>query len=77
MVSRVNIVGYDCGVEYDPDGYYVKYADYAALKAENERLERERDKWEQRACTGDDVLARTRDKLSAAERAVMEAGRHD
>lgn len=34
MVSRVNIVGYDCGAEYDPDGYYVKYADYAALGAQ-------------------------------------------
>ncbi len=39
MVSRVNIVGYDCGVEYDPDGYYVKYADYAALEARLAALE--------------------------------------
>lgn len=34
MVSRVNIVGYDCGVEYDPDGYYVRYSDYATLEAQ-------------------------------------------
>lgn len=35
----------------------------AAKDAELAKLELERDRWEQHACTGDDVLARTRSKL--------------
>lgn len=38
-----------------------------AKDVEMAKMELERDKWEQHACTGDDVLARTRSKLKRAE----------
>lgn len=54
----------------------VKEAIAAALAEKDEemaKLELDRDRWERRACTSDDVLARTRSKLEHAEAKLAEA----
>lgn len=45
----------------------------AEKDAEMAKLELERDRWERRACTSDDVLARTRSKLERAEAKLAKA----
>ena len=52
---------------------YVRADLHARLQEQLEAVTRECERWEQRACTGDDVLGRTRTKLEAAEARAAKA----